>query len=255
MWMVWLTATAACAVSAGAASADDGPTPIVFALQDSAGKAAGTETLRVVKKADGAVYASGEVKLGPKGKKRVVRTFIQRNGDGTVTKYQRTEGGSRGSGFRIFEYEGKMRSAPINGAGKPVEIAEEIRGAIWDPNLWHLFGIWSWPKECSQGVQLAVFRADERTKLTVTLDCEGPRTVLDADKAQVPVQIWSVKGLGGDPLSVFVAKGGKFVGAKDDKRQMLLNKWGWDKPVTADEDAEGDVDEEEAEIKDRGAGP
>lgn len=246
----------AIAVPASADEGGDGPTPTVYALVDGKGKAAGTETLRVVRQADGAVFASGEVKLGPKGKKKLIRTHVQRKSDGAIARYQRTEGGLKGTGLRIFEFEGRTRTAPVNAPGKPADLAGPITHPLWDKGLWHLLALWPWPKRCERGMALEVYDVTKQAARAVTLDCEGAGTVLNPDKAQVATRRFKVTGLLGEALVAHVAEGGKLLGVKGATQEMLINKWGWDTAVTVVGDGdEADVDEEEAEIKERGAGP
>lgn len=234
----------------------DGPKPTVYALVDGKGKAAGTETLRVVRQADGAVFASGEVKLGPKGRKKLIRTHVQRKSDGAIARYQRTEGGLKGSGLRIFEFEGRTRTAPVNAPGKPTDLAGPITQPLWDKGLWHLLALWPWPRRCDRGVSFEIYDIARQAPRAVTLDCEGAGTVLDPDKAKVATRRFKVSGLLPEPIVAHVAEGGKLLGVKGVAQEMLINKWGWDTAATVVGDGdEAEVDEEEAEIKERGAGP
>jgi hypothetical protein len=243
-------------VAAGAARADEkpsGPPATVWTVLSGRAKAEGSESLRVVRHEDGKVFASGEVKGGGKGRK-ASKTFVQRKADGALAKYERRDGGVTGPGVRVFEFEGKMRHAAINGSGKPVELGAAIAGAVWDPAAWHLLALWSWPDECKASTSLAIWSVDKKAAGKAELACESGRKVRNAAGESVPVHAWKVTG--GVTLTVLVARG-QVVAAEGDGRSILLAKWSLDGEApaeTAPAGAEGEA-EGTADLKERGTGP
>jgi hypothetical protein len=244
-------------MTATAAQADEkpsGPPPTVWTVLSASGKADGSETLRVVRHEDGKVFASGETKGGGKARK-AVKTFVQRKGDGALAKYERRDGGVNGPGVRVFEFEGQMRYATVNGAGRPVELGGAITGALWDSAAWHLVDLWPWPDECKPSTSLTIWSVDRKAAGKVELACEGGRKVRDAAGETVSVNAWKVTG--GVTLTVLVARGGRVVAADGEGRSLLLARWSLDGAApAADAPAGGDAETEGTEaLKERGTGP
>jgi hypothetical protein len=231
------------------------PPTTTWAVLDDKGKALGTELIRIVRHADGAVFASGEAKVGPKNKRRLVRTHVQRKADGALVKYQRMDGGAKADGVRVFEFDGKTRIVPVTGgsAGKPTDLADPIRAGLVDGDTWHLLALWAWPSECKPNATIATFDLAARKGARTAVRCVGTERVTDPKKTAVAVDVWEFTAPGGD-LKVFVERGGRVVGVRGAKRQMLLNQWSW-QGVAAVADEPGEGEGEDAELKERGAGP
>ena len=231
------------------------PPTTTWAVLDDKGKPLGTELIRIVRHADGAVFASGEAKVGPKNKRRVVRTHVQRRADGALVKYQRMDGGAKADGVRVFEFEGKTRIVPVTGgsAGKATDLADPIRAGLVDGDTWHLLALWAWPSECKANATLQTFDLATRKAAPTAIRCTGNERLTDPKKATVQVDVWEFAAPGGD-VKVFVERGGRVVGVRGAKRQMLLNQWSW-QGVAAVTDDTGEGEGEDAELKERGAGP
>ncbi len=250
-WMAGVMAllTAAAATGARADEKPSGPPATVWTVLGKGGGAEGTETVRIVRR-DGEVFASGEVK---RGKKAGVRTHIRRKADGALAKYERIDGTVKGTGARVFEFEGRMRHASVNGSGKPVDLESPIAGGLWDPAAWHLLVLWAWPDECKASTSLGIWSVDKKAAGRAELACEAGRKVKNASGEAVSVHSWKVS-VGGTGLTVLVDKAGAVVAVEGDGRSMLLAKWASDAGTAAAPTGEGDGGEAEA-LKERGAGP
>jgi hypothetical protein len=251
-WMMTGAAALVAAAVGGGARADDkpaGPPATVWTVLGKGGAAEGTETMRIVRR-DGEVFASGEVKRGKKG---AVRTHVRRKADGALAKYERIDGSVKGPGARVYEFEGRMRHASVNGSGKPVDLESPIQGALWDPAAWHLLALWSWPEECKSSASLGIWSLERKAAGRAELACEAGRKVKNASGEAVAVHSWKVS-LGGTALTVLVDKAGQVVAAEGDGRSMLLAKWASDAGAAAVPAEAGEAGEAE-ELKERGAGP
>jgi len=219
------------------------------------GKALGTESLRLVVKDDGQRFASGEIKATLGKQKLHRKSHSQRGADGHLDKYQRVEAGLKGAGVRLYEFEGKMRVAPVNAPGKPTVLEGTGYERVWDADLWHLYALWDLPAGCPTDKKLSYLDPDKKAVATATLVCKGKETVYDADKAPVEVSALAVRGV---PVEVELLIDGKgaLVGARGKDRVMLRAKWAWrsdDKPVAGGDAGKGDQGDDDDKV-DRGIG-
>ncbi|MFO0744877.1 MAG: hypothetical protein U1F43_04265 [Myxococcota bacterium] len=197
----------------------------------------GTETLRVVVKDDGQIFAAGEAKETLGKKKIHLKTTYQRGADGDIGKYQRVENGLKGAGLRVFAFEGQLRVAPVNGNGKPSALGKVATNRVWDADLWHLFALWGLPSSCEGTKKLAYLDPDKKAVAEATLTCTGSEKIYDAQKKPVTVGVWHVSGVAHE-VDLLVDAQGKLAGVKGADRRMLRAKWVW----TADEKAVGTGD-------------
>lgn len=215
------------------------------------GKVVATETSRTVQTESGNFYASGEIKWKT-GKKVHKRTHVQKSGDRLV-RYQRMDGGVKAPGVRIFEWEGQLRLAFINAAGKPVDLGALGTSRLWDGELLHLMAVWGLPKQCRAARQ-PYFDVQKQAPGEATFSCAGTRRALDGDKKPVELNVFSVTGVPGDAIEVWVDGQGGLVGGKIGNRTMLRAKFALEgQKVATPDDGEGD-DEDKKAIKDRGVG-
>ncbi len=242
--------------AAGRATADDKDTSgrlITWSVTRDGKQVLGTESLRVVHAESGAFFASGELKL-KSGKKVHRKSHMQRDGEGRLLKYQRVEAGLKGAGYRMFEWQGQMRVAPINASGKPVDVGALPSARIRDEGLWHLYQTWGLPKRCEE-VKLAFFDLGARTPGEATLSCVGQRKVFDAEQAAVTVNRFAVRGVAGDAVELWVDEKGELIGAKGEARWMLRAKYALEGAGQLDEvEVPDEEDAQEDAIKDRGVG-
>jgi len=213
--------------------------------------AIGTESLRLVT-TETAIYATGELKATLAKKKIARRSHLQRDGQGRVVKYQRVEIALKGAGVKLFEFEGKMRWAPINGAGKPVDVADPGRVAFVDGDLWHLFALWQFPDGCPASESVRTYDPGAHQIGEARLVCAGKTKVFDDKKHPIDTRIFKVEGLEDGEVSLHVDAQGELVGVRGGAREMLRAKWAWDSSavVGAPGDGDGDVDS----VRDRGVG-
>jgi len=241
-------------IASGAQAADDKDSSgRLFTWNLTHGKdSLGVESLRVVETDTGSFFASGELKLKT-GKKTHRKSHLQRDGDGKVIKYQRVEAGLKGAGLRLFEWQGQMRLAPINAAGKPSDVGSLASGRIWDDGLWHLYKTWGLPKAC-EGARLAYFDVSAKKAGEANLRCVGARKVYDDKQKAVDVNRFEIGGVEGEAVELWVDNKGELIGGKSESRAMLRAKYS----LEPGKDGEGgDVpldDEGRDAIKDRGVG-
>jgi hypothetical protein len=219
--------------------------------KDGAGEVLGSETLRLVEGSSGTLFASGETKL-KSGKKVHRKSHLQRDAGGRLMKYQRVEAGLKGAGLRLFEWQGQMRIAPINAAGKPADVGALASARIWDEELWHLYQTWGLPKSC-ESARLAYFDPGRRVAGEATLSCSGRRTVYDKAKG-VAVHRFEVGGVPGEAVELWVDGDGTLVGAKSASRLMLKADFALEPGKGAGDKGAGEDDSEKEVIKDRGVG-
>jgi hypothetical protein len=241
------------AFSAGSAHAEDKDKSgrlLTWNVTKDGGDAIGVESVRLVESDSGMFFASGELKLKT-GKKPHRKSHLQRDGAGKVVKYQRVEAGLKGAGWRLFEWQGQMRLAPINAAGKPVDLGALPSGRIWDEGLWHLYQTWGLPKACDT-TKVAYFDLAKRATGEASLRCVGTRKVYDDKKKAVEVHRFEVGGVDGEAVELWVDSKGELIGGKSESRQMLRAKF------SLEPGKEGDAvevdDEGRDAIKDRGVG-
>lgn len=222
-------------------------------------KVVGSESLRLVVRDDGKRFAAGQWKAGQgtAGKSKAHRnTHVQQGADGHLDKYERVEAGLKGAGVKLFEFEGKMRIAPVNAPGKPTPLGDLQVTRVWDQDLWHLYALWDLPKACDGEKKLGFLDPEKKATGQATLVCKGQETVWDAGKKAVTVATWAVRGV---PVEVelLVDGAGELVGVRGADRKMLRVKWGWKAgeqlggaPGASDAGGEGGDDEK----VDRGIG-
>jgi len=250
-----LAALGALALVVGSAhAADDKDTSgrlLTWNVTHKDGKdALGIESLRMVESNAGGFFASGELKL-KSGKKTHRKSHQQRDDSGKVIKYQRVEAGLKGVGVRLFEWQGQMRIAPINGTGKPVDVGSLPSARLWDTDLWHLYETWGLPKSC-ETTKLSYFDVAAKKVGDASLRCAGSRKIYDDKKKAIDVNRFEVSGVDGEAVELWVDNKGELIGAKSESRAMLRAKYalepgkdGGDVPVD---------DEGRDAIKDRGVG-
>jgi hypothetical protein len=245
--------------SSGAAQADDekdksGRLQTWTVTKDD--KVIGSESLRLVVREDGKRFAAGQWQSTAGKSKAQRKTHVQQGGDGHLDKYERVEAGLKGAGLKLFEFEGKMRIAPVNAPGKPTPLGDLQVTRVWDQDLWHLYALWELPKACDGEKKLGYLDPEKKTTGQATLACRGQETVWDAGKKPVTVATWAVRGV---PVEVelLVDDVGELVGVRGAERQMLRVKWGWKAgeqlggtPGASDAGGEGGDDEK----VDRGIG-
>lgn len=246
-------ALAMLAGASGVARADDKDTSgalETWVVTKEGADVIGTESLRLVTKDDGQLYSSGEAKV-TLGKKKVhLKSHLQRGPDGRLAKYQRVENGLKGAGIRVFEFDGQLRIAPVNGPGKPAPLGAIGTGRVLDADLWHLYATWGVPGACEGTKKLGYFDPEKKATAEATLTCQGEQKVYDAQKKPVTVGVWHVTGVPHE-VDLWVDAQGKLAGVKGKDRWMLRSKWLWEPgEKVAPVDSKGDGDDE----VDRGIG-
>jgi hypothetical protein len=216
------------------------------------GKVTATETLRTVVSASGNFFASGEYKMKA-GKKTHKRSHLQRTNDGRILRYQRMDGGPKAPGIRIFEWEGQMRLAQVNGPGKPIDLGALPSGRLWESDMLHLVALWGLPTEC-RSARLTYYDVAKQARGEANLSCTGRKRATDEKKQAREVNVFSVTGVPGEAVELWVDGSGELVGARVGARTMLRAKHSIEgvKDVAPAED-EGEDSEKQA-IKDRGVG-
>lgn len=215
--------------------------------------AIGSETLRIVTK-DTGVFATGELKATLAKKKIAQRSHLQRDANGDAVKYQRVEIALKGAGVKLFAFEGKMRWAPVNGTGKPVEIGAPGSAAFVDGQLWHLFALWPFPSGCpADEVVVKTYDPGAHAAGEAQLACGGKTKVFDDKKRPVDARVFKVSGLGGGEVSLYVDSAGGLLGVRGADREMLRAKWAWD-PSGAVDGAAGEGDGDVDAVRERGVG-
>ena len=213
----------------------------------------GSESLRVVETDSGSWFASGEIKL-KKGKKIHRKSHLQRDASGKLVKYQRVEAGLKGAGLRLFEWQGQMRVAPVNDAGKPADVGALASARIWDDGLWHLYQAWDLPRQC-ETVRLPYFAPGKRSAGEAVLRCAGPRKLWDDHKKAIDVNRFEVSGVDGEAVELWVDGEGGLVGATSATRTMLRTKYALEAGKALGDGGEpGDGEPDKDAIKDRGVG-
>ncbi len=240
-------------ISQGDARAEDDKSGVLTTWSHLVdGKVVATENTRTVTSETGSYFASGEIKWKT-GKKQHRRTHQQSNGDRLV-RYQRMDGGPKAPGVRIFEWEGQMRLAWLNGSGKPVDLGGLETRRIWDgPELLHLVAHWGLPRACRSG---RISYLDIGTQKTgeASLTCVGSKRMTDDDKRPLEVNVFTLEGVPGDAAELWVDGQGALIGAKYGARTMLRAKFAIEgSREVAPGDADGD-DEDKKAIKERGVG-
>lgn len=218
------------------------------------GKVVATETTRTVNAASGAFFASGEIKWKT-GKKVHKRTHLQRQGERLV-RYQRMDGGPKAPGVRVFEWQEQMRLAFLNGSGKPVDLGANVPARIWDADLLHLLATWGLPKNCRSARQ-PYYDVGAQKAGEATYTCIGTRRATDGDKRPIEVNVFSLSGVPGESLELWVDGQGALIGAKVGTRTMLRAKHtieGLRDAAPAEDGADGDEDDAKKAIKERGVG-
>lgn len=252
-WMVALTTLIGSLVGTQMnAHADDDKSGVLTTWSHLVdGKVVATENTRTVSSESGSFFASGEIKWKT-GKKQHRRTHLQKSGDKLV-RYQRMDGGPKAPGVRIFEWEGQMRLAWLNGSGKPVDLGALSTTRVWEgPELMHLVAHWGLPKAC-RSAKLAYLDVATQKTLEASLACTGSRRATDADKRAVELNVFSLEGVSGDGAELWVDGQGVLIGAKVGTRTMLRAKFALEgsrevAPV------DGEDDEDKKAIKERGVG-
>ena len=243
--MAWLPARAA----------DDKDTSgrlVTWSLTKDGKEVIGSESLRVVDGDGGKLFASGELNLKT-GKKTHRKSHLQRDG-GKVVKYQRVEAGLKGAGLRLFEWQGQMRVAPVNASGKPGDVGELPSGRIFDEGLWHLYATWGLPKTCGSD-KLAYFDPGKREAGEATLKCVGSRKVWDDKGKAVEINQFTVGGVSGEAVELWVDGHGELIGARGESRWMLRSKFSLEAGKEGDKAPAPDGDDSDKDaIKDRGVG-
>ena len=237
----------------GAAHADDDKSGVLTTWSHLVdGKVVATESTRAVSSATGNFFASGEIKWKT-GKKVHKRTHFQKRGDKLV-RYQRLDGGPKAPGVRIFEWENQMRLAWINSSGKPVDLGNLATTRVWDGDLLHLVSHWGLPKGC-RAAKLSYFDIATQTTKEATFNCTGTRRATDADKRPLEVHAFTLGGVSGDPVELWIDGQGALIGAKVGTRTMLRAKFALDgtREVAPADDSDTDDDDKKA-IRDRGVG-
>jgi len=214
------------------------------------GKVVASESLRTVDSASGSFFASGEYKQKA-GKKTHKRSHVQRTGDRLV-RYQRMDGGPKAPGVRIFEWEGQLRLAQLNGSGKPVDLGTLTTTRLWDGDLLHLVALWGLPDEC-RAARFGYFDVDKKTTGEASVSCTGRKKAVDDKKNAVDLNVFSLSGVPGDEVELWVDGRGELIGAKHDGKTMLRAKFALEGQKEVAPADEGE-DEEKKAIKDRGVG-
>lgn len=240
-------------VSPGVGRADDDKSGRAVTWSHTVdGKVTATETLRTVVSASGNFFASGEYKMKA-GKKTHKRSHLQRTSEGRIQRYQRMDGGPKAPGIRIFEWEGQMRLAQVNGTGKPVDLGALPSGRIWEADMLHLIALWGLPTEC-KAARLTYFDVAKQARGEANLSCTGKKRATDDKKQAREVNVFGLGGVPGEAVELWVDTSGELLGAKIGARTMLRAKYAIEgiKEVAPAED-EGEDAEKQA-IKDRGVG-
>ncbi len=216
--------------------------------------AIGSESLRIVVKESG-VFATGELKATLAKKKIAQRSHLQRDANGDAVKYQRGEIALKGAGVKLFVFEGKMRWAPVNAAGKPIEVGDPGSAAFVDGQLWHLFALWPFPSGCPSDEVVKTYDPGAHEAGAARVACGGKTKVFDDKKRPVDARIFKVSGLEGGEVSLYVDSAGALLGVRGAEREMLRAKWAWDPSGAVDGAAgegqgEGDADA----VRERGVG-
>lgn len=216
----------------------------------------GSESLRIVEATSGNFFASGELKLKKTRKGGTVhrKTHQQRDASGKLVKYQRVEAGLKGAGLRLFEWQGQMRVAPINDAGKPVDVGALASARIWEEGMWHLYHTWGLPRQC-ETARLGYFSPQGRAAGEAVLRCVGTRKVWDDKDKAIEVNRFEVGGVQGEAVELWVDAQGGLVGARSESRTMLRYKHALEPGKDVGEASEPSEDETDKDaIKDRGVG-
>lgn len=246
---VWLGAGLVL-LSASARAEDDKSGRLVTWTHTVDGKAVASESLRTVDSASGSFFASGEYKLKA-GKKTHRRSHVQRTGERLV-RYQRMDGGPRAPGIRIFEWEGQLRLAQLNGSGKPVDLGTLATARLWDADLLHLVALWGLPDAC-KGARFAYFDVNKQATGEASVSCTGTKKAVDDKKNAIELNVFSLSGVPGEAVELWVDERGGLVGAKHGTKTMLRAKYALEGQKEVAPTDEGE-DEEKKAIKERGVG-
>ena len=201
-----------------------------WAATTAAGKALGTERLKVVQSASGTRFASGEVV--PPGKKAVrTTTHLQRDAEG-LHKYRRVRDERKGKGVFAFRKGAIVRVVPVNDSAKAAELASP-RHLVWDPAALHVLEAWAKRLAAvTAAADLPVLDVPGRRATMATATPDGEVTLYDGKaKTATAVRALNITGLGAAAVRVYVTSAGQLVGVETSDRKLLRTRWAWAAPA------------------------